>query len=69
MIETCPCCAAGYRRFRVGLTFAGVRRELRAEPDRRRVTRHTVLGRMHEYKLNHWHESHGAGRCVPEETP
>jgi len=64
--ETCDHCGAPYAAFRVGLTFAVVRAELRAEPERRRVTRHTVLGRMREHKRNHWHSWHGPGRCVPD---
>lgn len=64
----CRECGAAYRDHRLGLTFAAVRRELRAEPWRLRVTRHTVLGRMHEHKMNHWHTWHGTGRCVPDES-
>lgn len=64
--DHCPDCGAAYAALRVGLTFAAVRRELRAEPERRRVTRHTVLGRMREHKLNLWRYWHGPGRCVAD---
>lgn len=46
-----------YEKFNSGLSFREVRRELSVEQKRARergecmfVTRHTVLGRMHEYK-------------------
>lgn len=65
--DCCRDCGAAYADLRVGLTFAAVYAELRAEPERRRVTRHTVLGRMHEHKINHWHAWHGPGRCVPDD--
>ena len=64
--DSCPDCGAPYAAFRVGLTFAEVRRELRAEPNRIRVTRHTVLGRLREHKLNLWRYWHGPGRCVAD---
>lgn len=68
--DACTACGARYADLRLGLTFAAVRRELRAEPERRRVTRHTVLGRMREIKLMHWHAWHGPGRCAPDlDTP
>ena len=60
----CLECGARYAAFRVGLTFAAIRRELRAEPERKRVTRGTILGRMHEHKRNEWNMWHGPGRCV-----
>lgn len=69
--RTCAWCGLPYSRFRVGLRFAAVRRELgagaaRRDPDDRRyVTRHTVLGRMHEHKQALWTEHHGPGRCAP----
>ena len=66
--ERCALCGAAYAALRVGLTFAEVYRELRTEPERRRVTRRTVLGRMHEHKQNHWHYWHGPGRCAPEDA-
>lgn len=64
----CPECGASYRDHRVGLTFRAVRAELRSELWRVRVTRHTVLGRWREHKLNHWHAWHGLGRCVPDDA-
>ncbi len=46
-----------YKKFKSGLSFKAVRRELSTEQEiaKKRgeymfVTRHTVLGRMHEYK-------------------
>jgi hypothetical protein len=62
----CDHCAAPYRAFRSGLTFDVVRIELRSELHRTRVTRHTVLGRMHEHKIMLWGMAHGIGRCVPD---
>lgn len=69
MIDRCDHCGERYAAFRVGVSFAVVYRELRAEPERKRVTRHTVLGRMHEHKRNHWHMWHGPGRCVADDAP
>lgn len=47
-----------YERFRCGLTFADVRRELQQEQAEAKarglymyVTRKTVIGRMHEHKM------------------
>lgn len=65
--ETCPLCGGRYADLRVGLTFGEVYAELRAEPERRHVTRHTVLGRWREHKLNFWNMLHGLGRCVADE--
>jgi hypothetical protein len=62
----CDDCGAKYRAFRSGLDFGTVRIELRSEIHRTRVTRHTVLGRMHEHKIMRWGMEHGVGRCVPD---
>lgn len=62
----CDDCGASYRKFRSGLDFGTVRIELRSELHRARVTRHTVLGRMHEHKIALWGVTHGIGRCVPD---
>lgn len=52
---------------RTDRTWRDVRRELRAEqPERRHVSRGTILGRWHEIKVALWVEQHGEGRCVPE---
>lgn len=64
--DRCEHCESRYRNFRSGLSFAEVRIELRAEVHRERVTRHTVLGRMHEHKIMRWEMAHGIGRCVPD---
>lgn len=64
--DRCDHCNASYRKFRSGLTFDVVRIELRSELHRTRVTRHTVLGRMHEHKIMRWGMEHGIGRCVPD---
>jgi hypothetical protein len=64
--DICAHCGTAYAALRVGLTFGAVRAELRAEPERRRVTRHTVLGRMREHKLNLWNMTHGIERCAPD---
>lgn len=64
--DRCDHCHASYRKFRSGLTFDVVRIELRSEVHRTRVTRHTVLGRMHEHKIMRWGMEHGIGRCVPD---
>lgn len=54
---------------RTDRTWRDVRRELRAEqPERRHVSRGTILGRWHEIKVALWVAQHGEGRCVPEST-
>jgi len=46
-----------YDRFRTGLTYARVRREMRGTFKHRR--RHSVLGFWHSLKLDMWHEMTG----------
>lgn len=63
----CPLCDWRYYEMRTDRTWRDVRRELRAEqPERRHVSRGTILGRWHEIKVALWVEQHGEGRCVPE---
>lgn len=49
-----------YDNFRTNLTFAEVWEMLKIEQNegkRRHITRHTVLGKWHEIKLNMWKDS------------
>jgi hypothetical protein len=64
--HTCPHCGWRYHELRTGRTWNDVRRELRAEPERKRVSRGTILGRWHEFKRQLWESVHGPGRCIPE---
>lgn len=73
--RVCGWCGIRYPDFKVGIRFADVRRELgrngaplEHSSGRRWITRHTVLGRMHQYKLDFWREYHGPGRCEPRAT-
>ena len=56
--DRCPVCGLTYGQFRTGATFAEMSSELWVDsPDRadwRRRTRHTVLGRWHQYKMSLW---------------
>jgi len=55
-------CEITYDEFKTGYTFKEIRRMLRAEADRKLktdgtrmfITRHTVLGRWHQIKLELW---------------
>lgn len=62
----CPLCGWRYRDHRSERTWRDVRAELRAEHDRKRVSRGTILGRWHEHKLLLWRAMHGRGQCVAD---
>lgn len=56
----CECEQKAYRRFSTGYTFADIRQMLWSYSDDpkdwKNVTRHTVLGRWRELKLEMWYK-------------
>lgn len=66
--QKCPSCGITYREMRTGLDWREVFLSLRS-PDpnpstwRRGISRHTVLGRWHERKLELWR--YHVETCVP----